>query len=126
MVSQLDKNHTSARQRRYQAKKKSFLVRILIAVVALIECLILIVFTTYSWIESSSSLIISSGKNGVLSMSVANNLNYQVLVSNDAAGNVNLMANKYNELMDDGGYYRTVQYFSYAKSSSADVTAFYF
>ena len=122
----MDKNHTSARQRRYQAKKKSFLVRILIAVVALIECLILIVFTTYSWIESSSSLIISSGKNGVLSMSVANNLNYQVLVSNDAAGNVNLMANKYNELMDDGGYYRTVQYFSYAKTSSADGKTFYF
>ena len=35
---------------------------VLIAAVAIIECLILISFTTFSWIESASSLVIETGK----------------------------------------------------------------
>lgn len=97
------------------------LSHILIAIVALIECLVLLSFTTYSWIESSSSLIISSGKNGSIEMKVARALNYQVTVSLDAAGNVDL-----NENSVDDGYYRTVRYFNYAKASSADGKTMYF
>ena len=103
------------------------MVSLLISVVALIECLVLLSFTTYSWIESSSSLIISTGKNGLQEMHVADNLNYQVLVSLDAAGNVNLTDDsKYNQVTGDGGYFRSVRYFNYARTSSYDGKHFFF
>ena len=127
MVSQLNKKHISTRKRRENYKRYSFMVSLLIAVVALIECLVLLSFTTYSWIESSSSLIISTGKDGLQEMHVADNLNYQVLVSLDAAGNVNLTDDsKYNQVAHDGGYFRSVRYFNYAKTSSPDGRTFYF
>ena len=125
----------TARERREQVRKSNFIVRLVIAVVALVECLLLLTFTTYSWIESSSSLIIATGQGGAgkminngkyISLSVANNMNYQVLVANDSAGNATLTDNEYNVEEGDGGFYRSVRYFNYARTSSADGKTFYF
>lgn len=91
---------------------------ILIAIVAIIECFILFSFTTYSWIESSSSLIISTGENGGTldeSMDVSSNINYQVNLAADAAVPADMTT-----------FYRTVKYFRFAKASSADGKTFYF
>lgn len=123
----MNNKQISTRKRRENYKRYSFMVSLLISVVALIECLVLLSFTTYSWIESSSSLIISTGKDGLQEMHVADNLNYQVLVSLDAAGNVNLTDDsKYNQVANDGGYFRSVRYFNYARTSSPDGKTFYF
>lgn len=118
----------TTRERRERFKRSTFITHILISIVALIECLVLLSFTTYSWIESSSSLIISTGKGGVEgSMAVAKNLFYQVHVSSDAAGNVQLVAQEGNRAADDtDGYFRTVRHYSYAKTSSNNGKDFFF
>ena len=126
-----NKKYVSSRVRRERTARARALTHLLIIFVALIECLVLVTFTTYSWIESSSSLIISTGKNGgrgvkELSLAVPQNLNYQVLLSADAAGNVALTDNEYNTTLNDGGFYRSVRYFSYARTTSADGKTFFF
>ena len=95
---------------------------------ALVECFLLLTFTSYSWIETSSSLIISTGNNYGMeySMAVAHNLSYQVLVSPDAGGAVKLASKNTHGEADDDGFYRKVQNFCFAKTSSPDGKTFYF
>lgn len=112
------------------------MTHLLVIVVALIEALFLLTFTTYSWIESSSSLVISSDKGGLGKMSVANNLYYQVRVAQDSAGNVELAvdnnsgasqsADDSTKKYADTRYFRSVQNFNYAKTTSPDGQKFYF
>lgn len=118
----------TTRQRRESRRRSHFLTHIIIAVVALVECLLLLTFTSYSWIETSSSLIISTGSNYGMeySMAVAQNLSYQVLVSPEAGGSVKLAAKNTNSGKEDDGYYRKVQGFSFSKTSSPDGKTFYF
>ena len=113
----------TSREKYAQQRRFRTVAHILISVVALIECFVLMSFTTYSWIESSSSLIISSGKDGLVNMAVAKNINYEILVSTDAAGNVNL-TREGNEV--DDGFYRSVEHFSYAKATTPDGSHFFF
>ena len=121
------KRHISARERRERSRRMMSLTHVLIAIVALVECLLLVSFTTYSWIESSSSLIISSGEKGEVKLSIAENLNYKVALGFDSGGNVRLdrVVNDNNEETEHG-FYRTVQNFSYAMTSSYDGEHFFF
>ena len=114
----------STRERRERYMRSMSLTHLLIAVVALIECLLLITFTTYSWIESSSSLIIASGDGGNTPMAIASALDYQVTIDHSSGGTsgvINLGGNN-----GDHAYYSDNRYFSYAKTSSPDGKTFYF
>ena len=63
-------------------------VHFLIAAIAIIECLILLSFTTYSWIESNSSLVIMNGpqtttvddtdSDNYVNIDIADTLNYEI------------------------------------------------
>ena len=112
----------TTRERRERYMRSVSLTHLLIAVVALIECLLLVTFTTYSWIESSSSLVITSNN---IDMAIAKNLAYQVNLGN--GGLVNLSGSPIqNSVLVDHAYYRNVINFSFARSSSPDGKTFYF
>lgn len=114
--------HPTIRERRERVKRSNLFSHALIVVVALIECILLLVFTTYSWIESSSSLKISTGDKakGLGSIAVAHNLSYQLLVSAEGNRNVKLVPKRNSEEVLEDGYFRTVQHFNYSKSTSYD------
>ena len=101
-------------------KRKSLTTsHVLIAVVALIECLLMIAFTTYSWIESSSSLVIMNGPQTTVTDEIANinitgELNYRVDL--DTLGSI----------ADINDYFRKVKYYEYSKTTSADGKTFFF
>lgn len=59
-------------------------------------------------------------------MAVANNLSYQVLVSPESGGAVKLASKNTNGAQEDDGFYRKVQGFSFARTSSPDGKTFYF
>ena len=110
------KKTSNKRKKRMRTSRRMLTTaNILIAVVAVIECILLVSFATYSWIESTSSLIISSGKDGEESMDVADNLNYQIELAADSAVPADMST-----------YYRTVKYFRFAKSSSPNGRMMYF
>lgn len=83
----------------------------IIAVVALVQCLVLIGLTTYSWIESASSLVIK-GEN----IPIAENLNYRFDI--DTAEN-----GKYIDLKT---YFSPTALYQIAKASSPNGNEFYF
>lgn len=90
-----------------------------IAVVALIECLLLLAFTTYSWIESSSTLIIRNGPQNTVEDNVANidimqQLKYKFTIDTEG------------ELADLNNYFKSVKYYELAKCTSADGKTFFF
>ncbi len=85
----------------------TYLSHILISIVALIECLILLTFTTFSWIESSSSLEIYGDNLGI-----ANNMYFQI--ENDTTGEVDLNA-----------FFRQTSNFRYSMVSSANGKTFF-
>lgn len=92
---------------------------ILIAVVTIIECLVLISFTTYSWIETASSLVIMNGPQSTtttdnVNIDIADALNYEVNLDS-AAENANLNL-----------FYSHTKYYRYGKASSPDGETFYF
>ena len=115
------KSNSRARmsKKRREAVKRSrrmfSTVSLLISVIAMVECIILLSFTTFSWIESSSSLIISSGDRGNDPIDVADNINYKIIVSSAAEGKANL-----------SGFFRRVDNFRFAKVSSPDGVEMYF
>lgn len=82
----------------------------IIAIVALIQCIILIVVTSYSWIESQSSLKIK-GEN----LPIASNLNYRFDVKDGATNNVDLST-----------YFRPSALYQLSKASTPDAKNFYF
>ena len=114
----------STRERRERYMRSMSLTHLLIAVVALIECLLLITFTTYSWIESSSSLIIASGEGGNSPMAIASALDYQVSIDHSSGGTTGVI--NLGGSNGEHAYYSDNRYFSYAKTSSPDGKTFYF
>jgi hypothetical protein len=101
---------------------------ILIAVVALIECFLLITFTTYSWIESASSLVIENGvdnvvthttSSGVTYFDISTALKYGVDMENIAHGG----EAHYADLKE---YYSVVSKYQLSKATSPDGINFFF
>ena len=86
-------------------KKKS-----IIAIVALIQCIILVGLMTYSWIESLSSLVIKGED-----LPINSNLNYRFDVKDGATNNVDLST-----------YFRPTALYQLAKASTSDANNFYF
>lgn len=82
----------------------------ILSVVALVECIILLAFTTYSWIESASSLIIK-GNN----LPISHNINYRFDVKDGASNMVDL-----------NSYFRPTALYQMAHASSPDGNNFYF
>ncbi len=83
---------------------------LIVAIVALIECIILIGMTSFSWIETASSLVI---KGDTLWVTDGHNYDY-VYNSNE------------NKLVDLSTYFIHSDHFSFAKASSANAKDFYF
>ena len=110
----------SKRQFEKHVLKMNASLRTLIAVVAIIECLLLVVFTTYSWIETNSSLIIMNGPSSNVevmntSLSIANELNYKIDLDKDSSA-----------WSDLNSYFSSVKYFEFAKTTSPDGKTFFF
>ena len=82
----------------------------IISVVALVECIILLVFTAYSWIESESSLVIKGND-----LPIASNHNYRFDIKDGATNMVDLST-----------YYRPTALYQLAQASTADAKNFYF
>lgn len=82
----------------------------IIAIVALIQCIILIVVTSYSWIESMSSLVIKGDD-----LPIASNLNYRFDVKDGATNMVDLST-----------YFRPTALYQLSKASTSDAKNFYF
>lgn len=82
----------------------------IIAIVALIQCIILIVVTSYSWIESMSSLVIKGED-----LPINSNLNYRFDVKDGATNMVDLST-----------YFRPTALYQLSKASTSDAKNFYF
>ncbi len=82
----------------------------ILSVVALVECIILLGFTTFSWIESASSLVIK-GNN----LPISENINYRFDVIDGATNMVDLNT-----------YFRPTALYQMAHASSPDGNNFYF
>lgn len=102
---------------------------VLIAAVAIIECLILISFTTFSWIESASSLVIETGKKNYddsvfTRIPIAGALNYMFVVGSEEADD--------NSVSDLNDYFRyagqssSQNLYRYSRASSANGKDFFF
>lgn len=94
----------------------------LIAVVAIIECMLLLVFSTYSWIETNSSLIIKNGPafndtDQISSLHIADKLKYKVNLTTDETNPEWAALNE---------YFSQVKYFEFAKTTSPNGTKFFF
>ena len=125
----------STRERRERYMRSMSLTHLLIAVVALIECLLLVTFTTYSWIESSSSLIIASGEGGLQPMAIAKALDCRVNIEQDPNGTTGVInlggltdtdENSNTYFTGEDRYFVDTRYFSYSKASSSDGKTFFF
>ncbi len=82
----------------------------IISIVALIECLLVLGLTTFSWIESMSSLKIK-GDDLLITEGINHDFNYN---SNS------------KQIVDLNTYFNDTARFSFAKASSADGNSFYF
>ncbi|MBQ8860161.1 MAG: hypothetical protein IJ015_02345 [Ruminococcus sp.] len=82
----------------------------ILSIVALVECIILLGITTYSWIESASSLVIK-GDN----LPISQNIDYRFDVKD---GSLNMV--------DLNSYFRPTALYQMAHASSPDGTNFYF
>lgn len=119
-------NRSSRRLTKKQAEQKTrrmmTSVHILIAVVAIIECLVLITFTTFSWIESNSSLVI---QNGPESSQVNTDVTKKMDIANALNSTINL-----NYSGDDfaplNNFFSEVKYFEFAKATSSDGRTMFF
>lgn len=91
-------------------RRFSMRLQLILIVVALLECLLLVGISTYSWIESTSSLIIRGDD-----MPVKKNRAYQMAISTSNVTRVDLH-----------DYFSSTAYFQFAKTSSPDGKTFYF
>lgn len=114
----MNKKQRAKNDRKKIAKKLST-AHILIAIVAIIECLILVTFTTYSWIESASSLVIMNGPQSTtttnnVNIDIADALNYEVNLD-ASAGNAELV-----------NFFSHTKFYRYSRASSTDGKVFWF
>ena len=112
-----------------RTKKKVSSLYILVAVVAIIECLALISFTTYSWIETASSLIIKTGhkhyEDSIDSrIPIANALNYKFVINSTAPNDSDI--SDLNSYFSYSGESSTQNLYRFARASSVDGKTFYF
>lgn len=89
----------------FKTKKNTF-----ISILALIQCVVLLGITTFSWIESSSSLIIK-GDN----LPIGDNINYRFDIVDGATNMVDLST-----------YFRPTALYQMAQASTSDGNNFYF
>ena len=82
----------------------------IISIVALVQCIILIVMASYSWIEKASSLIIQGDH---LLVTDGRNYEFQYDV-------------KEKQMVDLSSYFINSDHFSFAQASSADAQSFFF
>ena len=119
-------NRTSRRISKKQAdsaaRRRITWIHVLIAVVAIIECLILVTFTTFSWIESNSSLII---QNGPESSQVDTNVTKKMDIASQLTSTINLnySGDTFASLND---FFSEVKYFEFAEATSSDGRNMYF
>ena len=99
--------YSSAKRR----NKRNLSVQLIVIAVALIESVLLVLLSSFSWIESTSSLIIR-GDN----MPITENNNYEVVVGDT----------DHTETVDLHDFFNDVAFFRFAKASSPDGTNFYF
>lgn len=93
-------------------KEKKFFnknINSIISIVALVECIVIIAFATFSWIESASSLII---RGDYLTISSGRNYVYEISDT--------------KKLVDLSTYFINSEHFSFAQASSVDGNNFYF
>lgn len=116
-------NRASKRLTRQQARQRSRKLlgsaHILIAVVALLECALLMIFSTYSWIESSSSLIIMNGPRSTVETDV-----YNIDIADDM--NYMLDLDEEGDLASLNSFFRSVKYYEFAKGTSPDGVNMFF
>ena len=105
-----------------RARRSVSFVHILVAVVAIIECLLLMSFTTFSWIESNSSLVIQNGPE-------SSQENTNITKKMNIAGSLNSIL----DLNYDGDafaklntFFSEVKYFEFAKATSSDGKTLFF
>ena len=119
------KKKLSKKQMKNRIMKMSTSLRALLMIVAIIECVMMIAFSTYSWIETNSSLIIKNGPafndidhdtDDVTSLEIASKLKYKVnlTTSNDES---------WAELND---YFSSVKFFEFAKTTTPNGKTFFF
>ena len=122
-------NKTLRRLTRKQAETKArrsmTWIHVLIAVVAIIECILLVTFTTFSWIESNSSLVI---QNGPESSQIADQTTTKKMdIADRLTGTINL---NYTGTDDDFAplidFFSEVKYFEFAKATSSDGRTLFF
>lgn len=126
----MKKNSKSSKKQK-NARIRSLISKahVLIAVVAIIECLILISFTTYSWIETASSLIIKTGHKYYedtvdTRIPIANAYNYKFVVNNSTP-NMSDVADL-NKYFSYSGESSTQNLYRFARASSANGKDFFF
>ena len=122
----MNKEHKNVTKKKALELKQTKMLKsshVLIAIVALIECLILLTFTTYSWIESSSSLVIMNGPKSAVNegnvnlydnIDIADTLDYRININTDGT------------LTDINNFFRKVKYYEFAKGTSSDGVNIFF
>lgn len=91
-------------------RKRSFALKIIVVIVALIEAVLLTVISTFSWIENSSSLIIRGEK-----LEITGGRYFQMKIDGNDRGTVDLHK-----------YFDDVAFYQFAKASSPDGKKMYF
>ncbi len=129
----MHKNRKDSIKQRIVAKTRSkrTAVYTLIAVVAIIECLILISFTTFSWIETASSLIIKTGNkyltdNYDTRIPISSPLNYEFIVGSSSASSFDSNISDLNNYFSYSGESQTQNLYRFSRASSADGKTFFF
>jgi len=97
-------------------------VHILIAVVAIIECILLVTFTTFSWIESNSSLVI---QNGPESSQVDTNVTKKMDIASQLNSTIDLNYSS-EDFAELNSFFSEVKYFEFAKATSSDGRTMFF
>lgn len=119
----------SKKQTKSRIRSMISAAHVLIAVVAIIECLILISFTTYSWIETASSLIIKTGHKYLTDdkdtrIPIANALNYKFVVNNSTPSMSDVA--DLNNYFSYSGESSTQNLYRFSRASSPDGKKFFF
>ena len=110
------------RQLQQNARRFTTTAYVLIAVVAIIECLLLISFTTFSWIESNSSLVI---QNGPESSQVDTNVTKKMDITDELNSTINLNYSG-DTFAPLNNFFSEVKYFEFAKATSSDGRTIFF
>lgn len=99
------KLHSFSKSKMFKSKNN-----LIISIVALVECIILLGITTYSWIESESSLKIRG-----YDLPISDKLNYRFDVADGGA-----------DMVDLSTYFSPVAFYQFAQASSEDGRLFFF